>query len=304
MAQVQLQRDDRTYDPYITPVVGGTTYRAPEPFDLTAEYRNILGRDPDAGELATEPGNVEKYGLDQLRSNLHQRAASNGAGAQRSGGMGPLFDDPASSQLQSIAQAQMGEVRSNPGLDSLLSFLDKEFTRLSTTPGYSNDDLAVLNTQAFEPIEQRRTADQRRVLERTAARGFLPSSGVTEEMAQNVDTEANRQRTVANRDLAINAIGKREQDLNRALQIGSLRGLDIPRSQRSEELNLSQLLYQMPRTALQDLLSVINGSPTSNDLFSQQLQSNQQSLLQQQQNDQRNSALMSQIGSILGTIFR
>jgi hypothetical protein len=309
MAIVDLQDDPRTYDPSpIGPVVGDTQYRVPEPFDLAAEYRNFLGRAPDAGELATEPGNVERYGLEQLRSNLRDRAKNNPSGVAPSGGgprgIGPLFDDPASAQLQGIAQAQMGEVRSNPGLNSLMAFLDKEFSRLSTNPGYSPEDLAILNTQAFEPIEQRRQADQRRVLERTSARGFLPSSGLTEDLSQQADTEANRQRTVAGRDLAINAIGQRRADLDRALQLGSLRGLDIPRSQRSEELALAQLLYQMPRNALMDLLAVINGSPSSTDIFSQQLQSNQQSLYQQQQNDQRNAALMQQIGAILGQLFR
>jgi hypothetical protein len=305
MAQVDLLRDDRTFDPLISPVVEPTRARVDEPFDLRAEYQRAFGRDPDAGELATEPGNVEKYGVAQLRSNLQERARNQTpGGGGGAAGYGPLFDDAASAQLEGIARAQMGEVRSNPGLNQLMAFLDKEFGRLSTNPGYSPEDLALLNTQAFEPIEQRRQADQRRVLERTAARGFLPSSGLTEDLSQQADTEANRQRTVAGRDLAINAIGQRRADLDRALQIGSLRGLDIPRSQRSEELNLSKLLYQMPRDALQDLLAVINGSPSSNDLFSQSLQAQNLSMLNQRQNDDRNAALMSQIGSILGTLFR
>jgi hypothetical protein len=305
MAQVQLQDDPRTYDPpQIGPAVGDTSYKVPEPFDLTAEYRAILGRDPDAGERATEPENVQKYGLAQLRSNLQDRAKNGNAGAGGARGIGPLFDDPASAQLQGIAQAQMGEVRSNPGLDALMKFLNAQFTQLSTNPGYSPEDLAILNTQAFEPIEERRKADQRRVLERTASRGFLPSSGLTEDMSQQADTEANRQRTVAGRDLAINAIGQRRSDLDKALQIGSLLGLDIPRSQRSEELALARVPYQMGRDSIADLLAVINGSPSSSDLFSQSLQSQQMGYQQQQQNDQRNAALMQQIGSILGTLFR
>jgi hypothetical protein len=306
MAQVQLQDDDPNRPAPQVPsppirVDGGLLESAKSAYggrwDADAQqqfdYRLSRGQTPEEILQHTREDVTDRFPVGPP-------TGSRGGGA----GIGPLFDDPASNQLQTIAQAQMGEVRSNPGLNSLLAFLDKEFSRLSTNPGYSPEDLALLNTQALEPIEARRQADQRRVLERTAARGFLPSSGLTEDLSQQADTEANRQRTVAGRDLAINAIGQRRADLDRALQLGSLRGLDIPRSQRSEELNLSQLLYQLPRNALMDLLAVINGSPSSNDLFSQSLQANQQSLYQQQQNDQRNAALMQQIGAMLGTLFR
>ena len=292
MAQVQLQDDPtRTYTPpQIGPVVGDTRAKVQEPYAgplptgySQAEVQDFLNRNP---------GDEHRI-FEALTPKLQPRA----------GGIGPLFDDAASNQLQSIAQAQMGQVRSNPGLDQLLSFLNSQFSQLSQHPGYSPEDMAILNTQAFEPIEARRQADQKRVLERTAARGFLPSSGLTEDMSQQADTEANRQRTVAGRDLAINAIGQRRSDLDKALQIGSLLGLDIPRSQRSEELNLARVPYDMGRNSLSDLLAVINGSATSNDVFSQQLQTNQQNLLTQQQNDQRNAVLMSQIGTILAGLF-
>lgn len=304
MAQVDLQSDDRQYDPLIQLPVTDTAVRVNEPFDLRTEYRNILGRDPDAGELATEPGNVEKYGLSQLRSNLTDRAKNRTPGGGGVQGYGPLFDDDSTNQLEGIARAQMGELRSNPDLNNLLGFMRQQFTQLSQNPGYTNEDLALLNTQAFEPIEQRRNADQRRVLERTAARGMLPSSGLTEEMAQSVDTEANRQRTVAGRELGISAINQRRADLNQALQMGSMLGLDIPRSQRAEELDLSKLLYQLPRNALNDLMMVLGGSSSPNDLFSQTLNASNQSNLLRQQDDERNAALMSQIGSILGSLFR
>jgi hypothetical protein len=308
MAQVQLQRDDQSFDPFITSPVGETKVRLPD--DLEAQARSLYGGKYDAdaaGDFANRiaQGQTAEQILANTADDYQRRFLKPGAGG--GGGQsfgGGLFDDASSSQLEGIARAQMGQVRSNPGLDSLMGFLNKEFSRLSTNPGYSPEDLALLNTQAFEPIEQRRQADQRRVLERTAARGFLPSSGLTEDLSQQADTEANRQRTVAGRELGINAIGQRRADLDRALQIGSLMGLDIPRSQRSEELNLSKLLYQMPRDALQDMLAVINGSPTSSDLFSQSLQTQNQNLQMQRQNDDRNAALMNQIGSILGTLFR
>lgn len=307
MAQVQLQDDERAYNQVISPAVPSHPIRLDDGLEAAKaayggqwdadaqqqyDYRTSIGQTPE---------DILKHTQEDYAARFPSQSQPGGSGAR---GIGPLFDDPASNQLQSIAQAQMGEVRSNPGLDQLLKFLNAQFSQLSTTPGYSPEDLAILNTQAFEPIEARRQADQRRVLERTAARGFLPSSGLTEDMAQQADTEANRQRTVAGRDLAINAIGQRRADLDKAAQIASLLGLDIPRSQRSEELNLARVPYDMGRNSLSDLLAVINGSPSSNDLFNQGLQSQQQSYLQQQRNDERNAALMQQIGRILETVFR
>lgn len=303
MAQVQLQDDP--YRPQTQPASDPIRFDGNLLESAKAAYGGKWDADAQQQfDYRQAQGQTPEDILAHTGEDFRARFPVGPATGSKGGGIAPLFTDPSQTQLQGIAQAQMGEVRSNPGLDSLMKFLNAQFSDLSSHPGYSPEDLAILNTQAFEPIEQRRQADHRRVLERTAARGFLPSSGLTEADARDVDTEANRQRTVAGRDLAINAIGQRRADLDRATQIGSLIGLDIPRSQRGEELNLSKLLYQMPRDSLADLLAVINGSPTSNDLFSQSLQSQQLSYQQQQQNDARNAALMQQIGQILGTLFR
>lgn len=301
MAQVQLQDDP--YRPQTQPASQPVRYDG----NLLESAKAAYGGNWDADaqqqfDYRQSRGQTADEILQHTREDVNARYPGGGSSGSR-GGVAPLFDDAASNQLHQIAQAQMGEVRSNPGLDSLMKFLNSQFTRLSTNPGYSPEDLAILDTQAFEPIEQRRQADHQRVLERSAARGIMPSSGLTELDARSVDNEANRQRTVAGRDLAVNAIGKRQSDLDRALQIGSLLGLDIPRSQRSEELSLAKVPYQMGRDSLADLLAVINGSASSNDLFSQSLQSQQLSYQQQQQNDARNAAIMDQIGKILGTLF-
>jgi hypothetical protein len=179
------------------------------------------------------------------------------------------FDDPYTKMLEGIAQSQMGEVRSNPGLNQLTQFLQKQFGELSAAPGFSPDELAVLRTQAFEPIEELRGASKRRALERTSMRGMLPSSGLNELDMRDIDIAADKSRAAAGRDLAIHAIDRRDADLSRAGQIASQLGLQIPGQQRGEELALASLLYDLPRKALQDALAVTQGSPTANDLFSQ-----------------------------------
>lgn len=194
------------------------------------------------------------------------------------------FDDPYTNLLERMSKSQMGEIRSNPGLDQLTQFLTQRFQELSTAPGFSPDEMAMLNTQAFEPIESLRKAAQQRSTQRVAARGFLPSSGLAELDARNVDQDFDRMRTQANRDLAIQGINRRDQDLATAGQIASQLGLSIPQGQRAEELGLAQLLYGLPRNAMMDALAVVNGSPGTQDLFY-----GANSLAAQQQRDRLNT---------------
>jgi hypothetical protein len=214
------------------------------------------------------------------------------------------FDDAYSNLLEQIGQRQLGEVRQSPALDSLMSFLTQQFQDLSQTPGYSPAEQAMLRTQVFEPIEANRAASKQRALERSAARGFAPSSGLQELDLRDIERAADQARTVADRDLAIAGLDRRDRDLSRALDLGQLAALTIPRQQRGEEIALGNLLYQMPRTALQDALSVISGTPSSTDAFSQAIQLLQQQYGQQWRADQNNAALYAQIGEILAQLFR
>lgn len=226
---------------------------------------------------------------------------------------GQFGGDAYSSLLENIAQEQLNGLKNptaNPALDQLLSFLGTRFNELSTNPGYSPDELALLRTQALDPIEADRAASQKRVLERTASRGFLPSSGLTELDSQSADQAYDKLRGAAERDLGINAINRRDQNLNQAMQIGSLAGIQIPQVQlqneaarRQEMLNTANILYQMPRQSLMDALAVINGSPAAPDLFGSAvslMNSNQNAQLI---NNQQNAAFWGQLGELFGNLF-
>ena len=217
---------------------------------------------------------------------------------------GLQFDDPYSNLLEQIGQRQLGEVRNSPALDQLMSFLTKQFTDLSTNPGYSPAEQAMLNTQAFEPIEAQRQASKQRAIERAAARGLSPSSGLHELDLRDIERSADQARTVAARDLAIAGLDRRDRDLSRALDLGQLAAIGIPRQQRGEEMAIGNLLYQLPRNAMNDALSVISGTPSSSDAFSQAIQLLRQQYDQQGRADANNAALYGQIGAILAGLFR
>jgi hypothetical protein len=220
------------------------------------------------------------------------------------------FDDPYTKQLEDLVRQNLTAIQqpqANPALDQLTQFLNSRFTELSQSPGYSPEDLALIRTQMLEPIERDRAANRDRVLQRTASRGMLPSSGLHEQDLQEfVDRPAMEARTAAQRDLAINAIGQRRNDLNQALGLGKMAGIDIPglqrsedQSRRSEALNLSSLLYDLPNRAMQQANSVIAGSPGPQDLFSQALQLQQS----QQQQQAMNAQKWAQIGQLIAGLF-
>lgn len=218
--------------------------------------------------------------------------------------VGNQFDDPYTAQLESIARNQLGEIRSSPGLDQWKMFLQNQFTDLSTAPGFSPEEMAVLRTQAIEPIEDLRQASRKRSLERASARGFLPSSGITDLQEgpagnlESYDVAYDRMRTQAGRDLAVNAIDRRDQDLQRAMQYAQILGWTIPQGQRSEELNVSRMLQRLPSESLQDLLAVLNGSPTSAQLGNQAAQTAYQDQLEQQRQAELWRSILEVIGGM------
>lgn len=285
MAQVDLYGDG-IWNPQ-APKLDPSTNQYTTPSPSVPAPSNPFGGEQEATTRAQ---------LDAFRASARQQGLKVDEGdeiayRQMQQGLGSLrpsvpdqFDDPYSNLYENIAKSQMGEVRNNPGLNQLTQFLNEQFKSLSTSPGFSPEELAVLNTQAFEPIEELRKASTERSNQRTAARGFLPSSGLAEMDLRNVDQAYDKLRTQAGRDLAINAIDRRDTDLARAQQLATQLGLTIPQSQRAEELNLANSLYQMPRNALMDALAVVNGSPTSGDLFGgANLIAQQQQYAQQQQ---------------------
>lgn len=321
------QAPAETAVPTASPAVPSAPQHMPEPtgpttYDWRPEpYQNPLSEQEQADQRAEYAYRAahpdQKLAADGLsiKNAITQSQSAGQTGASRTsydfGGMpGFQFDDPYTKQLEDLIRQNLQAIQqpqSNPGLDQLMQFLNKQFTDLSTSPGYSPDELALIRTQMQEPIEADRAAGRKRVEERTAARGFLPSSGLHEQDLQNlVDRPADERRIAANRDLAINAIGQRRADINQALNLGKVAGVEIPGLQRAEDqgrraeaLNLSSLLYDLPNRAMQGAQSVINGSPGPQDLFSQSIALQQQ----QQQQQALNAQKWTEIGKLIAGLF-
>jgi hypothetical protein len=182
---------------------------------------------------------------------------------------GNTFSDPWTSQLEGLITNQLNALTNpqpNSAQSQLMNFLQQRFGELSSSPGYSPEERALLNTQAFEPIEAQRQAAQKRVLERASMRGILPSSGLVQDEYATNDRSADQLRTVANRDLTINEINKRQADLGTALQLGQAATAQ-DQSTRTQALSLATLLYQLPIQAQNQALAVINGTGSPQSLL-------------------------------------
>lgn len=166
-----------------------------------------------------------------------------------------LYEDVANRYLQSLTGP-------NAQIEQLMNFINQQFTARSTTPGWTEAERAMMNTQALEPIEALRQAAHARALERTSQAGYLPSSGVALSRQDDIDRYHNQLRTVANRELALAGTAQQRADLDAALQLAQL-GVQIPNLQSQQALNVANTLYQLPRTAMLDAAGIVNASAPS-----------------------------------------
>jgi hypothetical protein len=116
-----------------------------------------------------------------------------------------------------------------------------------------------------------------------------------------MDRFYDQMRTVANRDLSINALNRRRGDQQQAINLAEM-GLNIPNQLGQQQIGVANQLYQIPRNAMMDSLAVLNASSPSQGIGSliQLLQLQQQ----QSQYDQQNTAAFWQnIGQSLPDIL-
>lgn len=179
---------------------------------------------------------------------------------------GNQFSDPYTNFLEQISKQNIASLQGqNDQFTQLMNFLNQQFSTLSTSQGYTPDEMAVLRTQALEPIEAQRQAAQQHVLENAGARGILPSSGVVQSLQADTNRGFDQSRTAANRDLAINAINQQRAKRQEALGLAQL-GVSIPDARQAQALGIANNLYQLPRQAMLDAESIINSSAPSNAL--------------------------------------
>ncbi len=194
-------------------------------------------------------------------------------------------------QQRAALQARMPDIQAST--QRLIDTLSVRASKLQG-PAYTGSEQEVLRTQALDPIERDRSARKQQALQNIGSRGFDPTSGIAQELLNNVDSVYDKQRAGAQTDLAYRTINEqraREQEaqqllamipqIQRAGATGDLQFLtqldQAVTSPLFQGTGLVSQLQQLPSQALRDANMTMGLSPTTGQAYNQASQQQQQS---------------------------
>jgi len=137
----------------------------------------------------------------------------------------------------------------NPDFQPMVDYLRKYFQQLQG-PAYTPAQMELMQTQSLQPLEEQRAAARQQVIQRLAAKGINPGSGVVEKALQEVDHSFNQQRTQTQAGFATNAINLDRQNAASAAAVGqNLAGIQNQQQQLNEGRGLQavNLLAALPQ---------------------------------------------------------
>ena len=217
------------------------------------------------------------------------------------------FDDPSTQQLEQLIQAQLKALEEQRGRQAgvdpyfrqqiqgaqqktaeLMAFLQQRAASLQEDP-YTGAEWEVLRTRALDPIEADRQAAQQRARGRIGNAGYDPTSGIAQDLLNQVDAGYDRNRAAAQNDLAYRSIAEsrsREQEAQSLLgmlpeiqragasgDLGLIQALDAALNlPRQQALPLASLQQDLPNRAMQQAMAAMGMGPSPNDLFQQAMQ--------------------------------
>ena len=134
-----------------------------------------------------------------------------------------IFDDPATKGLEDLLNqriSQMFQPYQNPDFTNLLSYLRQYMTSLQGAP-YTPAQTNLIQTQFADPVERQRQAQKQATLQRLAARGIDPSSGIAEQALENVDRQFDTLRTQGEAQFAQQGITRADERAQQAAAVGN-----------------------------------------------------------------------------------
>jgi hypothetical protein len=225
-----------------------------------------------------------------------------------------VFNDPLTKQYEQLLQSQLGlyqqqqaamqqqaqeaaqrRAATAEAVKRLTEYANQRVAKLQG-PAYTGSEQEVLRTQLLDPLERDRTAARQRALQQIGGRGFDPSSGIAQQLLQDVDRAFDEQRTRAQGTIASRQIDEqrsREQEAQQLLQYlaqlpdATARGdLDFVNYMQglinqpgTQALTTGQILADIPTQRLNDALATMGVAPSMSGASNSAVQ-----LLQQLQN--------------------
>lgn len=129
------------------------------------------------------------------------------------------FQAQRAAQEQANAALAARQAEAMKSADEFVNYARQRAQKLQG-PAYTGAESEVLRTQALDPIEADRQAAQQRALQNISARGMDPTSGIAQQLLNDVNASFDRSRAGAQNQLAYNTINEqrsREQEAQQLL---------------------------------------------------------------------------------------
>lgn len=141
-----------------------------------------------------------------------------GGGGPVGAAAGSTFSDPATQQWEQLLRSMVDKLNqpvNNPDFGPLTDYLRQYATKLQG-PAYTPAQMDLQQTQALDPLERQRQATHQQIIQRFAARGMSPDSGIVQKAISDADNQFNQMRTQTQAGFANNAIGLDRQNAQQA----------------------------------------------------------------------------------------
>lgn len=255
--------------PGVGPGVAATN---PDSGQIQGWANQYLGRqfsDQDLTNLIGQPLNLVQQGIQGSPEAQAYAKTQNATPTPTPSPTGPtsVFSDPATAPFEALLNnviSQFSTPQQAPdyqqGIDQLNSYL-----KTLNGPVYTPDQMNLLQTQALDPLSQQHDQARQQTIQRLAAQGIGPSSGITQQALQQVDQQFQQLRTQTQSQFAANAVNLGRQNQATAAQLApQITSLETQQQQLQDPRNLqaANLAALIPALA-SSRLAAVNQSLTN-----------------------------------------
>ena len=154
---------------------------------------------------------------------------------------------------EETARKQGTRAQTDAAVKQLLEYVNQRVGKLQQ-PAYTGREQEILRTQYLDPIERDRQATRSRALDNIGSRGFDPSSGIAQDLLNQVDRGYDTQRASAQGEMAykqINEERSRQQEAQELLKYAA----GVPDAAARGDLSFLNYLNQLSNEPGQNALA-------------------------------------------------
>lgn len=213
---------------------------------------------------ATNP-NDTNYWRDRLTQEIQQwQGHGTGSLIPNEYGGTNVFSDPATHQYEQLLNSLIQRFMTPytpPDYGNALNYLNEYFKQLQG-PAYTPQQMDLMTTQVYDPIQQQRDQSRQQILARFGGQGMGPNSGPVQQALLQNDQYYNSLGTTARANVANNAIGVQKQQQAQAASLGpQIANMELQNynQQNQNALQAASLAGIIPNMAYSRLLGA-NGA--------------------------------------------